>query len=521
MAGRLEFNFRFGRPQNQSNPSPEDDTPLRILVLGNFSGADITADRQPRLPLLQRKVSRIDIDNFDQVMARFAPHLNLGTEGATSTAEVLEFRELEDFRPEQLGKKLNAVSQLQELRKKLLSPASFAQAAAELRQGLLADTSLSQQTAKTPSTPVVTSAEDDAATLERILGQRPSNDTTTAKGIPGGGAEFNFHQLISQAVGPYIVPKADPHQGVYLAAIDQAIGDQIRGVLHTPSFQTLEASWRSLRNLISNIEDDGQIQIHLLDVTYEELLADVPTDDEQLSQWSLFRRLTNDSIQPDGTSRWSLIVGDYQFAARPNDLALLSALAVTVESLQTPFISSAHSSLLGCPSLTGCPDPTDWQPLDAETRRYWQALRQSSAAAWVGLALPRVLLRMPYGKATAEVEGFAFEEFSQERRHEDYLWGNPAYVCAEIIAAAFAEDAWSMQLGSQLDIVDLPAYTYLEDGEKKLQPCAEVAFGERTADAMLTRGLMPLLSWKDRNMVRFLRFQSIADPISPLSGPWS
>ncbi len=89
-----------------------------------------------------------------------------------------------------------------------------------------------------------------------------------------------------------------------------------------------------------------------------------------------------------------------------------------------------------------------------------------------------MLLRLPYGKATDEVESFAIEEFASARRHESYLWGKPAYICAELIAQAFAADGWSMQPGSQLDIGDLPAHTYREAGEARLQPCAEVAFGE-------------------------------------------
>jgi type VI secretion system protein ImpC len=77
-----------------------------------------------------------------------------------------------------------------------------------------------------------------------------------------------------------------------------------------------------------------------------------------------------------------------------------------------------------------------------------------------------------------------------------------------------------MEPGDELDVEDLPAHTYEEDGEKHLQACAETLLTENAGQALLERGLVPLLSYKNRNAVRVLRFQSIAEPSQPLSGPW-
>jgi len=51
--------------------------------------------------------------------------------------------------------------------------------------------------------------------------------------------------------------------------------------------------------------------------------------------------------------------------------------------------------------------------------------------------------------------------------------------------------------------------------------CAEEYLTERAAEAMLNRGLMPLMSYRNRNAVRLMRFQSIAEPLKTLSGPWA
>lgn len=524
MSSRMNFGFSFGHPDDQPAIAREVDTPLRILVLSHLTGGGSGLDAQLRPPLAKRPLVRIDIDNFNEVMQYLSPRLQFDGAGAASTIDQVEFRELEDFRPEHLCQNLKSLRQLQDLRQELLNPKTFPQAAAGLRRGLLdhnKPVEIALETPKASSPPPVSSVADGASLLDQLLEQPVESGPGPAPVWPAEQSPFGLQQLIEDAVGPYIVPKADPEQQVYVAGVSKALSEQVRNALHAPAFQSLEATWRSLRKLVSSIDDDRQVQIFLLDVTYEELLTGFPTDDEQLQRWNLYRRLTADTT-PDGEAiPWSLIVGDFQIQARPADISLLSALAATAERLQAPLIASAHHSLVGCSSLVESSDADDWQPLEDATTQVWQSLRQSSAATWVGLVLPRVLLRLPYGKETDEVESFDFEEFTAVRRHDDFLWGNPAYLCAELIAQAFVQDGWSMRLASHLDLDDLPAYTYSEDGEFHLQPCAEVALGGRAADAVLDRGLMPLISWRDRNSVRFARFQSIADPLAPLAGPWS
>jgi len=77
-----------------------------------------------------------------------------------------------------------------------------------------------------------------------------------------------------------------------------------------------------------------------------------------------------------------------------------------------------------------------------------------------------------------------------------------------------------MEPGDELEVEDLPAHSYDDDGEKRLQPCAETTLVDRAAEAILEAGLMPLLSYKNRNAMRVMRFQSIAKPAQALSGPW-
>ena len=132
----------------------------------------------------------------------------------------------------------------------------------------------------------------------------------------------------------------------------------------------------------------------------------------------------------------------------------------------------------------------------------------------IGLAAPRFLLRLPYGERLDEIESFPFAELGVDRVHEHYLWGNPALLCAMLVARAIARGE---DLGAYLQVDDLPAHSYRAEGEVSLQACAEAYLPDRTAFAMLERGVMPLLSMTHQNAVRLLRFQSVSHPPQELS----
>jgi type VI secretion system protein ImpC len=96
--------------------------------------------------------------------------------------------------------------------------------------------------------------------------------------------------------------------------------------------------------------------------------------------------------------------------------------------------------------------------------------------------------------------------------HGHYLWGNPAFACAQLLAEGFSQG----RVGANLEISGLPLHVY--DGEAK--PCAEVLVTERDMDWILEEGYIPLASVKGRDSVRLVRFQSIAKPAARLAGRW-
>ena len=98
----------------------EKELPFVVGVLGDFSG-DPT---EPLRPLADRKFIQIDRDNFNDVMARMTPGLNLRVENTlkgdgSEMAVSLKFRSMADFEPENVVKQVEPLRKLQETRDQL------------------------------------------------------------------------------------------------------------------------------------------------------------------------------------------------------------------------------------------------------------------------------------------------------------------------------------------------------------------------------------------------------------------
>ncbi|MBW1790563.1 MAG: type VI secretion system contractile sheath large subunit, partial [Deltaproteobacteria bacterium] len=131
-----------------------------------------------------------------------------------------------------------------------------------------------------------------------------------------------------------------------------------------------------------------------------------------------------------------------------------------------PFISAAHDHFLGCDSLADTPDSDDWKrSVDAKDRQAWEALRGFPDVTYLGLVLPRFLLRLPYGEACDPVDYFDFEEMPKGSVHANYLWGNPCFACALLLAQAFSRYGWDLRPGVIQDIGGLPLHVYKEQDE--------------------------------------------------------
>jgi type VI secretion system protein ImpB len=98
----------------------ERELPFVVGVMGDFSGNP----SQPLRPLSERKFVQIDRDNFDEVLARTAPELNIRVKNTlagddSEIAMQLKFKSIADFEPGQLVQQVPALKQLLDTRNQL------------------------------------------------------------------------------------------------------------------------------------------------------------------------------------------------------------------------------------------------------------------------------------------------------------------------------------------------------------------------------------------------------------------
>jgi len=264
------------------------------------------------------------------------------------------------------------------------------------------------------------------------------------------------------------------------------------------------------------VETDSSLGIWLFDVSREELSADLG-DAPSLEASALYRRIVEREATLPGGVPWSLLVGDFTFGPSAGDVRLLERLAAIGHATEAPFVAAASPALAGAAGFDGEVDPADWAPVAAPE---WATFRRGPLARWVGLALPRVLQRLPYGEQSESCDAFDFEEVDAPPRHADLAWGNPAFACAILLGRAFSRAGWQLRSGFDPDLSGLPLHLYRAGGEAASQPCAETLLTERAALRLLELGLMPFASIRDQDAVRLVRLQSIADPPAPLAARW-
>ncbi len=291
----------------------------------------------------------------------------------------------------------------------------------------------------------------------------------------------DWDQLLHDIVAPYAVPGENPQRAEMVAQTDRAIAGEMRALLHHPHFQMMEAAWRGLYFLVRRLETGESLRVFLLDLPREALTAEA------------LRRAI-------GSESWGVIAGLYYF--EPKDQDCLKEISFVARIAGAPFIGGLGLGEVGL-------------------GKAFTELRQSTHARWIGLAMPRFLLRLPYGKRGLETESFAFEELSAAPEHDRYLWGHPAFACAYLLGEAFTRFGWAMRPNSVRDIDGLPAHVFQQDGESQVKPCAEVLLTDEAAEMLLESGVMPLASMKNADRVRLVRFQSVADPATPLAGRWN
>lgn len=292
-----------------------------------------------------------------------------------------------------------------------------------------------------------------------------------------------------------------------IAQIDELISKQLNQVMHAPEFQKLEASWRGLSFLVMNTETSTRLKLRLLNASRDELQKDLEKAVE-FDQSQLFKKIYEEEYGTFGGAPFSLLIGDFEFGRNPQDIAFLEKMSNVAAAAHTPFISAASPKLFDMDSFTQLATPRDLaKQFESSELIKWRSFRDSDDARYVSLALPHILMRLPYGPDTKPTEGVNFVEDVNGTDHSKYLWGNAAYALGQRITNAFAQHSWCAAIrgveGGGL-VEGLPAHTFKTDqGDIALKCPTEIAITDRREKELNDLGFIALCHCKGTDYAAF------------------
>ena len=301
-----------------------------------------------------------------------------------------------------------------------------------------------------------------------------------------------------------------------LAQIDRLISIQLNEVLHHPSFQKLEATWRGIKYLMDQSETNDQLKIKVLNVSKKDLLRDLQRAPE-FDQSALFKKVYEEEFGVFGGAPFAAMVGDFEFGRGPEDLELLEKIGQVASAAHAPFISAASPQLMNLNDFTQLGAPRDMSKIfDSTEYAKWKSFRQSEDSRYVALTLPHILMRQPYGQETKQIEAFAYEEGVDGRDHSKYLWGNAAYGLAARMTTSFAKSGWCASIRGVENgglVEGLTAHNFRTDeGDVALKCPTEVTITDRREKELADQGFVPLVHCKGTDKAAFFSVQTVNKP---------
>ena len=224
-----------------------------------------------------------------------------------------------------------------------------------------------------------------------------------------------------------------------IAEIDRKISQQVDEILHHAEFQKLESAWRSLKFLVDRTDFQENIAIELLNVNKEDLLADFE-DAPDITKSGLYKTAYSAEYGTYGGTPYGAIIGNYEFGPGAQDVRLMQYLASVASVSHSPFIGAAAPSFFGVDGYHELPQLKDLRSvLDGPKYAKWKGFRESADSRYVGLVLPRFMLRLPYGPETQPVKGFSYKENVSASHSPDTFGGNAAFAFATRLTDSFAK----------------------------------------------------------------------------------
>jgi type VI secretion system protein ImpC len=321
-------------------------------------------------------------------------------------------------------------------------------------------------------------------------------------------------RFVEEVLEGTITVKADTEAmlNARIAEIDRLISLQLNEVMHHPTFQKLEGTWRGLKYLMSQTETSTNLKIKVINVNKKELLKDLQKAPE-FDQSALFKKVYEEEYGVFGGAPFGALIGDYEFGRSGQEMELLEKIAQVAAASHAPFISGTSPEMFNLENFTQLDAPRDLAKIFESTEyAKWKAFRETDDSRYVALTAPRMLLREPFGRDTVPVEAFDYDEGVDGAEHGKYLWGNAAWAMGARITGAFAEYGWcatirGVESGGLVE--GLPVHNFRTDSGDVVMKCpTEVPITDRREKELADLGFVPLVHCKGTPKAAFFSVQS-------------
>lgn len=299
-----------------------------------------------------------------------------------------------------------------------------------------------------------------------------------------------------------------------IAEIDKKISEQMDEILHHKKFQHLEARWRGLFTLVSQTDFRQNITIDILNVSKEQLAEDFE-DNPDTTQTGLYKHVYTSGYGQFGGKTVGAVIADYEFSPGNADIKFLHKVAAISAMAHAPFIASAGPKFFGLDSFEGLPNLKDMEDLHTGPQfAAWRGLRESEDSRYIGLTLPRFLLRAPYDPEDNPIKKFNYHE-TINGKHDNYLWGNASYAFATRLVESFAKYRWCTNIIGPKGggaVKNLPVHTFKSMGNIEMKIPTEVLISDRKEFELSELGFIPLTMRKDSDNAAFFTANSVQLP---------
>lgn len=299
-----------------------------------------------------------------------------------------------------------------------------------------------------------------------------------------------------------------------IAELDRKISIQLDEILHHPEFQKIESLWRSLKFLVDRTDFRENNKIEILTVSKEELLDDFD-DAPEITTSGLYKLVYTSEYGQFGGKPYGTIVGNYDFGPGAMDVKLLGHLASVSAMSHAPFLSAVAPSMFGIKSYEELPGLKDLSSIfEGPVYTKWRALREREDAKYIGLAMPRFLLRLPYGPDNKQVKTFDYRE-NVSQGHQNFLWGNVAFALSSKVSESFSKYRWCTNIigpkgGGAVE--DLPVHLFEDMGDIQSKIPTEILLSERREYELAQEGFVGLTMRKGSDNAAFFSANSIQKP---------